>query len=432
VTSVSVTAPSTQVLAGQTLQLTANVNADPGLTDVSWATSNATVATVTATGLVSAIARGTVTVTATSRADASKAGSLTLTVIGVASVAVVPKRDSLRVTWARQVSVAVVADPTISTTVDWVSRNTAIATVTPLTATTANVTAGTTLGTTYIVATSRADGTKQDSVAIRVAGVCEVPVPISIGGAAFNGSIAPATSCLGTYEHVGFTLGATTAFSVTMTAPFVYEMRRVVTSRFQSWVHTTSGGTDTRFVIAAPGAYTSRLTASSSGSSGSVSITLTPWNFASCPGDVVVTTGIITGAIPITAVCPTYAPVQTSGGTFYALRALILPSILSGESVSITATGSGFDPRVDLYTQVPPGGNVFATNAVAPAGTSSVSLNYTNTGTSSQFLSVYFTTRLAAQTGTLTFQISGPPAGSSVVDPLAPRGPASARGDRPR
>ncbi len=83
VTSVSVTAPATLV-AGRTAQALADVVVTNGAsTDVDWSTSDATVATVSSTGLVAALADGDVTITATSRFDATKSGSVDIAVSNV-------------------------------------------------------------------------------------------------------------------------------------------------------------------------------------------------------------------------------------------------------------------------------------------------------------------------------------------------------------
>jgi uncharacterized protein YjdB len=81
VASVAVTPSSASVQAGQTVQLTAtpkdaNGNALTGRT-VAWATSNAAVATVSASGLVTGVVAGTATITATSE---GKSGSAAITV----------------------------------------------------------------------------------------------------------------------------------------------------------------------------------------------------------------------------------------------------------------------------------------------------------------------------------------------------------------
>ena len=82
VTSVAIEEPtSTQVYVGRTLQLNATVlpaTADPA---IAWETSDATTATVSATGLVTGVKEGNVTITAKSTADATKLDTIELSVV---------------------------------------------------------------------------------------------------------------------------------------------------------------------------------------------------------------------------------------------------------------------------------------------------------------------------------------------------------------
>lgn len=84
VAGVVVTSTADSLQEGKTLQLTAQVhmsnNTVSATETVTWTTSDATVATVSATGLVTGVKAGTVTVTATSTTDNTKKGSKTLTV----------------------------------------------------------------------------------------------------------------------------------------------------------------------------------------------------------------------------------------------------------------------------------------------------------------------------------------------------------------
>ena len=65
---------------GETLQLTATVFPQEAAQSVSWSSSDETIATVSASGLVTAIKKGNVTITATSSADTSKKGEFSLVV----------------------------------------------------------------------------------------------------------------------------------------------------------------------------------------------------------------------------------------------------------------------------------------------------------------------------------------------------------------
>ena len=79
-TSVSVTPATGEIFVGETLQLTATVLPDNANNkSVTWSSDNNSVATVSATGLVTGVAAGSVTITATT-VDAGKTGSATITV----------------------------------------------------------------------------------------------------------------------------------------------------------------------------------------------------------------------------------------------------------------------------------------------------------------------------------------------------------------
>jgi len=100
VASVSVSPATATVLSGQTVQLTAipkdaNGSALTGRV-VTWASSVPAVATVSASGLVTGVAAGTITITATSEGKNGTA-SVTVTVVPVASVSVTPATPSVQV-----------------------------------------------------------------------------------------------------------------------------------------------------------------------------------------------------------------------------------------------------------------------------------------------------------------------------------------------
>ena len=80
---VTVDPDAATVVEGDTVQLTADVSVVSGSpsTAVTWASDDETVATVDATGLVTAVAAGTATITATSVFDASFSGDAVITVI---------------------------------------------------------------------------------------------------------------------------------------------------------------------------------------------------------------------------------------------------------------------------------------------------------------------------------------------------------------
>ena len=137
VASVSVSPSSTSLTVGQTQQLSATAkdaaaNALSGRT-VTWATSNSSIATVSSSGLMSAVGAGSATVTATSE---GVVGSATITVSAtqapVATVAVSPTSSSLTVGQTQQLGVTTkdaASNILTGRTVTWTSANSSIATV---------------------------------------------------------------------------------------------------------------------------------------------------------------------------------------------------------------------------------------------------------------------------------------------------------------
>ena len=81
ITSVTLDKTSAQMLMGETLQLTATVTPDNATNKkVTWSTSNSFIATVSETGLVTAVSVGTVTITVTTE-DGAKTATCALTII---------------------------------------------------------------------------------------------------------------------------------------------------------------------------------------------------------------------------------------------------------------------------------------------------------------------------------------------------------------
>jgi uncharacterized protein YjdB len=136
VAAVAITPPSATIQVGATVQLTASLtdaNGNP-LTGraITWSTSDATVATVNASGLVTGVAAGgPVTITATSEGKSSTT-SITVIPIPVATVAVTPPSATVPVGTTLQLS-ATTKDANGNTltgrTVAWTTSNAGIASV---------------------------------------------------------------------------------------------------------------------------------------------------------------------------------------------------------------------------------------------------------------------------------------------------------------
>lgn len=167
VVSVGITNPPAALIAGTTAQLTAAVQVTGGAsTAVTWSSSNNGVATVSTTGLVSAVAAGNVTITATSTADPTKQGSATIRVDATAivtNVTVAPTTLALDVGGTGQLNATVTVGNNASQQVTWSTSNAAVATVDQ-----AGKVTGVAAGTANVRATSQADATKFAESAVTV------------------------------------------------------------------------------------------------------------------------------------------------------------------------------------------------------------------------------------------------------------------------
>src|SRR5207302_234077 len=175
VATVSVSPATANVLIGATVQLTAtpkDANGTPlSGRVVTWASNNQAVATVSASGLVTAQAVGTATITATSEGKSGTA-AITVTDVAVASVDVAPATASVPVNGTVQL-VATPKDasgnPLSGRTITWASDHTGVATVSAT-----GLVTGAGVGTATITATSEG---KSGTAAITVT---------TVSGAAFG------------------------------------------------------------------------------------------------------------------------------------------------------------------------------------------------------------------------------------------------------
>jgi uncharacterized protein YjdB len=107
VAEIVLTAPATSVIAGQTLQLTAVTRDEDGevLTDrtVTWSSASEAIARVSASGLVTGVAPGSVVITARSE-GAQKEFTVAVLPVPVASVTVTPQNPTVRVSETTQLA----------------------------------------------------------------------------------------------------------------------------------------------------------------------------------------------------------------------------------------------------------------------------------------------------------------------------------------
>lgn len=133
VTGVTLVPTTVSITAGTSQQLTATVlPSDATNKNVLWTTSNGTIATVNATGLVSALAIGNATITVTTQ-DGSKTATCAVTVatsnIPVTGVTVTPTTASLVAGNTQQLTATVLPANATNKNVAWSTSNATVATV---------------------------------------------------------------------------------------------------------------------------------------------------------------------------------------------------------------------------------------------------------------------------------------------------------------
>jgi hypothetical protein len=177
VTSITLDKTSAALAVGSTIQLTATIApSDATNKKLSWSTSKASVAVVSATGLVSGISAGSATITATS-ADGGLTAScaVTVTVVAVGGISLNESSSVVLLNGTDQLVVAFTPTNATNKTVTWSSDSSA-ATVSQ-----SGQVAGQSVGTANITATS-VDGGYSASCAVTVVNASEgsVAAPVSL------------------------------------------------------------------------------------------------------------------------------------------------------------------------------------------------------------------------------------------------------------
>lgn len=165
VRSITVTPTTATLNSGDTRQITATVVTDPGVAQtVTWRSANNAIATVSATGLVTAVAVGSTTVTALSTVDTLRRASATITVAPrTLGVTISPRSVSLNPGTSTTLTANVTADPGVNTAVTWSSSAGAVATVSAQ-----GVVTGVAVGSTIITAALVVDPSRRDTVTVNV------------------------------------------------------------------------------------------------------------------------------------------------------------------------------------------------------------------------------------------------------------------------
>ncbi len=165
VRAVAVTPTTASLFINNTQQLTATIAADAGVAQtVTWRSSNPAAATVSATGLVTAVALGSTTVTVLSTADTTRRATSAVTVPArPLTVNIVQRSIAINSGTSTTLTAIVTVDPGFATGVRWTSSAGGVATISA-----EGVVSAVSLGSTLITATLVADGTKRDTVTLSV------------------------------------------------------------------------------------------------------------------------------------------------------------------------------------------------------------------------------------------------------------------------
>ena len=163
-----ITLAALAIYVGESKAITATVKPDDATNkELTWKSSDESIATVDATGKVTGVKIGTTTITATARDGSGVSGSCTVTVLShVKKVTVTPANLTLGKNKSYTLTATVDAQPGTDTGVTWTSSDTTIATVDA----TGKVTATDKVGTVTITATSKADPAKKGTCTIKVSG----------------------------------------------------------------------------------------------------------------------------------------------------------------------------------------------------------------------------------------------------------------------
>jgi uncharacterized protein YjdB len=324
VASVTVSPATANILVGATQQLTATTldagNATLTGRTVTWSSSDATKASVSSTGLVTAVTAGSATITASSE---GKNGSSTITVLGnpVASVAVTPSTASMSVSFTQQFTATVLdggGNVLSGRTITWSSSDATKATVTA-----SGLVTAVAVGSSTITATSEGkSGTA--AVTVTLASVATVTIlPVSASVAAGSTVVLTATP---RDANGNALIGRTFSWSSSNTA--------IVSGSTTGAVLTALG--------VAPG--TATITATSEGKSGTalVTVTSTAQLCSSATalqlsvGDVVALTAAQKASLCLGgATASEYALIPFNNST---VAANVIPVTLTGTSTTATSS----------------------------------------------------------------------------------------------
>ncbi|MDR1527078.1 MAG: Ig-like domain-containing protein [Dysgonamonadaceae bacterium] len=165
VSSIAVSEKEVALTIGDERRIEATVLPSDAHQEVAWTSKDETIATVSAEGVITAVAVGTTKVIATSVAAPSKSDTVTVEVTpSVSSIAVSETEVALTVGDERRIEATVYPEVALNKEVEWESGNSAIATVDA-----AGLIVAQAVGSTTVTVTSVADPSKSATVTVTVA-----------------------------------------------------------------------------------------------------------------------------------------------------------------------------------------------------------------------------------------------------------------------
>lgn len=388
---------ATRQLAAQTLGCT---SASP----IKWQSGSPGVATVSGTGLLTAVSRGTAVIRAELVANPGVGDNESVQVIDVTSLTVTPTSDSVRVgtglgtAFQRQLAATMSADPGVPLTVTWSSSNASVATVDA-----SGLVTGVSDGTATITATSTFNPARVATSTIKVADGCAIPHMMGIGQ-----SITAAISmqsCNQRLEFFGMKVGTPQAWQATATAPFNFQFSPLTSSAGTFFWTNLAPGNFSTYVAAAAGTYRAFVVSSVANTFGQVTLATTPWNMQGC-ASFIATTNLTFPALPLNAACGSHQRPGTPVGTYYTQFIDLLPYLNPGETITISAAGTGVQPHLELFDDVV---------VVASAGTGGATATITYSPASVMQFRLRVSTIGALQAGTVHLTITGPNASLSGI-----------------
>jgi uncharacterized protein YjdB len=336
VASVTVNPATASVVAGATRQLTAETRDASGNIlagrAVVWSSSQPAVATVSITGLVTAVASGTTTITATSEGKAGTS-AITVTPVPVASVTVSLAATSINAVETTQATATTLdgsGGVLTGRAVTWTSSNTAVATVSG-----SGLVTAVSAGTANITATSEG---KSGSATLTV-----TPAPVA---------------------SVSVTLAASniTAIQTTQATSTLRDVNGVLlTGRAVAWTsdNTAVATVSSSGLVTAVSAGTANITATSEGQSGSAPLTVTPAPVASVNVSPVAATVVAGSTRQLSA--------ETRDGANNVVTGRVVTWSSSDAAVATVST-------TGLVTAVAPGAATITATSEGQSGTSSITV----------------------------------------------------------